>query len=43
MNGHFNFHYDENLGRSGPLRGFIATSWDEIKQDPIPPPSPVSL
>jgi hypothetical protein len=39
MNGHFNFHYDENLGRSGPLRGFIATSWDEIKQDPIPPPT----
>src|SRR5262245_57070220 len=43
MNGHFNFHYDENLGRMGPLRGYIATSWDEIKQDPIPPPSPVSL
>jgi hypothetical protein len=43
MNGNFNFHYDENLGRMGPLRGYIATSWDEIKQDPIPPPSPVSL
>ena len=39
MNGHFNFHYDENLGRMGPLRGYIATSWDEIKMDPIPPPS----
>lgn len=30
MNGHFNFHYDENLGRIGPSRGFIVTSWNEI-------------
>lgn len=30
MNGHFNFHYDENLGRNGPRRGFTITSWNEI-------------
>jgi hypothetical protein len=30
MNGHFNFHYDENLGRVGPSRGFVVTSWNEI-------------
>ena len=30
MNGHFNFHYDENLARVGPSRGFIVTSWNEI-------------
>jgi hypothetical protein len=30
MNGHFNFHYDENLGRIGPMRGFVVTAWNEI-------------
>lgn len=30
MNGHFNFHYDENLGREGPGSGFVATAWHEI-------------
>lgn len=30
MNGHFNFHYDENLRRIGPSRGFIPTRWREI-------------
>jgi len=39
MNGHFNFHYDENLGKIGPRRGFIATSWDEIACEPLTPPA----
>ncbi|MCL5096314.1 MAG: hypothetical protein M1608_02005 [Candidatus Omnitrophica bacterium] len=30
MNGHFNFHYDENLGRLDNSRGYIVTSWNEI-------------
>lgn len=30
LNGHFNFHYDENLGRHGPRSGFVATSWHEL-------------
>jgi hypothetical protein len=30
MNGHFSFHYDENLGRNGPRRGYIVTNWIEI-------------
>jgi hypothetical protein len=30
MNGHFNFHYDENLLAAGPARGFVATSWREL-------------
>ncbi|MDA1272757.1 MAG: hypothetical protein O2960_01715 [Verrucomicrobia bacterium] len=30
MNGHFNFHYDENLGKAGPRRGYVITSWNEI-------------
>jgi len=29
MNGHFNFHYDENIARVGPSRGYIPTSWVE--------------
>ncbi|MHB8522613.1 MAG: DUF7305 domain-containing protein [Limisphaerales bacterium] len=29
LNGHYNFHYDENLGRTGPVRGFIVTHWGE--------------
>jgi Tfp pilus assembly protein PilX len=30
MNGHFSFHYDENLKRSGPGTGFSVTSWREL-------------
>lgn len=30
MNGNFNFHYDENLGRLNLIRGFVVTSWKEI-------------
>src|SRR6266567_2837285 len=30
MNGNFNFHYDENLRRIGPGRGYVATSWKEL-------------
>jgi hypothetical protein len=29
MNGHFNFHYDENLARNGFGRGYIPTNWKE--------------
>ena len=29
MNGHFKFHYDENLRRIGPPRGYVATNWKE--------------
>ena len=30
MNGHFNFHFDENLLRNGPQIGYAATSWTEL-------------
>lgn len=30
MNGHFNFHYDEALATSGPKRGFVPNSWEEL-------------
>ena len=30
MNGHYNFHFDEDLLASGPSRGFIVTSWKEL-------------
>ncbi|HEV2392106.1 MAG TPA: hypothetical protein VG146_07055 [Verrucomicrobiae bacterium] len=30
INGHFNFHYDENLINAGPLRGYAANSWREL-------------
>ena len=30
MNGHMNFHYDENLGRIGPRRLYLITSWNEM-------------
>jgi len=30
MNGKFNFHYDENLKRVGPVSGFSVTSWKEL-------------
>jgi hypothetical protein len=31
MNGHFNFHYDENLEKVGPSRGFVVSNWQEIQ------------
>jgi Tfp pilus assembly protein PilX len=30
MNGHFNFHFDENLIKKGPLSGYMIASWNEI-------------
>ena len=30
MNGHYRFHYDEGLLRTGPSFGFVATSWREL-------------
>lgn len=30
LNGHFNFHYDENLGRNGPSSAFVVDSWVEL-------------
>ena len=30
MNGHYNFHFDEDLLTSGPSRGFVVTSWQEL-------------
>lgn len=30
LNGHFNFHFDENLLAHGPIRGYGATSWREL-------------
>lgn len=29
MNGHYNFHYDENLRNIGPAKGFVPTRWTE--------------
>jgi hypothetical protein len=30
LNGRFNIHYDENLMRIGPNRGYLVTNWLEI-------------
>jgi hypothetical protein len=30
LTGNGNFHYDENLARVGPSRGFVVTSWQEF-------------
>ncbi len=30
LNGHFNIHYDENLGRIGPFAGYKVSSWREL-------------
>jgi hypothetical protein len=30
LNGHYNFHYDENLARVGPARGYVVNSWNEF-------------
>lgn len=29
LNGHFNFHYDENLRRNGMGKGYVPTNWKE--------------
>jgi hypothetical protein len=29
MNGHYHFHYDENLKKTGPNNGYVATLWRE--------------
>lgn len=36
MNGHFNFHYDELLGRLGGNGRFIISSWSELRPQDIP-------
>lgn len=30
FNGHFQFHYDEDLGKNGPRGAFVVTGWSEI-------------
>lgn len=30
VNGHFNFHFDENLITAGPKTGYVARSWEEL-------------
>ena len=30
MNGHYNFHYDENLGRQGQALAYVVLTWNEI-------------
>ena len=30
LNGHFEFHYDEVLGRNGPSSSFVIDSWSEL-------------
>ncbi len=30
LNGHFSFHYDENLGKNGPTSAFVIDSWAEL-------------
>ncbi len=30
MNGHYNFHYDESLARTGPISSYVASSWQEF-------------
>jgi hypothetical protein len=36
MRGHFNFHYDEALGKFGPDRGWYINSWNEMEPKDIP-------
>ena len=40
MNGHFKFHYDESLSKSGPASGFVISAWNEM---PTPSQKGVSL
>ncbi len=30
VNGHFQFHFDENLALAGPKRGYVPNSWQEL-------------
>jgi hypothetical protein len=30
LNGHFKFHFDENLVRTGPSFGYVVASWREL-------------
>jgi Tfp pilus assembly protein PilX len=30
MNGNFNFHYDENLGKNGPRTTYVVDDWNEL-------------
>jgi hypothetical protein len=30
LNGHFDFHFDENLKRFGPASGYVVNSWQEL-------------
>jgi hypothetical protein len=30
MNGHFRFHYDEDLGKIGPSKGYVPVNWKEV-------------
>jgi hypothetical protein len=30
VNGHYSFHFDENLLTAGPIKGFVARSWSEL-------------
>ena len=30
INGRYNFHYDENLQKAGPIRGYVASAWEEL-------------
>ena len=30
MNGHYHFHYDEALAKTGPTRGYVVSSWNEV-------------
>jgi hypothetical protein len=36
LNGHFNFHYDEALRRTGPFQGYVIDSWAEVPLYQIP-------
>jgi hypothetical protein len=36
LNGHFNFHYDESLGRFGPARGYYVVNWEELNPEEVP-------
>jgi hypothetical protein len=33
MNGHYHFHYDEDLARAGDKRGYVPASWTELSID----------
>lgn len=43
MNGHYRFHYDENLKKEGPKRRWVASSWNEIQVSQLPGYSPSEI